>query len=347
MGTSSSADAAIRTALIGWGNSGRHYHFPHLVRDDRFEPVAVASAGGPTDLPTGIVALTGWRDAIDPSAVDLVVVATPHHLHHPIAAAALDRGLAVLVEKPLTVTVAEADDLIARADRSQTPLFVHHQRRFEEDFQVLRAIAASGEIGRPWRIGAVRGHQGPYRTSTPERPHNGAATASWAHDRASGGGVLRVIGAHPIDHVLQLAGSAPTSVAGTFSVDSSQDAERWAGVEMHFVDGLTARVDVFRRMGAPAPRFTIWGEEGMVSASSGTTVSVHRADGSQRTVEGLESPGVLGHEIYDDIAGALLRGGAPRIRATEAREVVRVIELAEASARFHDSRPLATATVGL
>ncbi|WJL96911.1 Gfo/Idh/MocA family oxidoreductase [Microbacterium sp. ET2] len=336
---SRSADDAIDVALIGLGNSGRHYHLPHLREDPRYRLRVIATSRADTspdvdaDADADIEWVHGWQRALDVPHLDLVVVATPHDLHHPITAAALDRGCSVLVEKPLTVTVAEADDLIARAATAPGRLFVHHQRRWEADFLALEEVVRSGELGRPWRISATRGHQGEYRMSTAEKPHVGARTAGWAHRRSSGGGVLRVIGPHPIDHVLRLAGSPPLSVHARTSIEDGEDVEQWAGIDLDFAEGLTGRVDIFRRLGAPAPRFAVWGESGMAIAPTGDRVDIFAADGTTRSIRGLTPPGTLGAEIYDDIAAALHAGVVPRITVDEAREVVRVIELAERSAR--------------
>src|SRR5690606_30117014 len=129
------ADAArpITTALLGCGNSGRHYHLPLLLDDPRFDlrVVATGQGGSAADLalPPGVVRCGGWQQALGHD-VELVVVALPHHLHHPVASAALDAGRHVLVEKPLATTLAEADDLLARAEASGRVLAVHHQRRW-------------------------------------------------------------------------------------------------------------------------------------------------------------------------------------------------------------------------
>lgn len=330
---SAPSESPISTGLVGLGNSGRHYHLPHLRADDRFALRGIATSRGLVDDPPSDVALfAGWEELIEQDGLELVVIATPHHLHHPIAAAALDRGIGVLVEKPMTVTVAEADDLIRRAEASRALLAVHHQRRWERDFVALLDVVRSGEIGAPWRVTANRGHQGDYLVSTPERPHVGDRPAEWARSSRAGGGVLRVIGPHPIDHVLHLADAPVRSVSAHLSVAADDDVERWAGVEIDFGDGITGRAEIFRRLGAPPARFAVWGQRGMAVAITGDRVDVHLYDGSKRTISDLDRPGVLGEEIYDDVAAALRSGGRLRVSPAQAREVVRVIELAERSA---------------
>lgn len=327
-------DRPVRVGVVGLGNSGRHYHLPLIRTDDRFELRAVASSRGGSAHEFGVPWCAGWESLLEQPGIELVVIATPHRLHHPIAAAALDRGIGVLVEKPLTVTTAEADDLIRRAADSGALLAVHHQRRWEEDFAVLREVVRRGDIGAPWRVAAARGHQGDYVASTVERPHAGRRVLEWARSRHEGGGVTRVIGPHPIDHVLQLAGAPARRVSARLSFASGEDVERWAGIEIDF-GALSGRVEIFRRQGPPAARFAVWGEEGAAVAPDGRRVVIRRHDGEEHEIGGLAAPGILGREVYDDVYAAMRRGAKPQASAEDARDVVRVIEAAERSEREH------------
>lgn len=331
------ADAArpITTALLGCGNSGRHYHLPLLLDDPRFDlrVVATGQGGSAADLalPPGVVRCGGWQQALGHD-VELVVVALPHHLHHPVASAALDAGRHVLVEKPLATTLAEADDLLARAEASGRVLAVHHQRRWEADVVTLSQVIASGEIGEVWRAIVVRGHQGDYTAATPAAPHVGDQVVDWVRSRACGGGVARLIGPHPVDHLLTLVGAPVATVAGRTAGESDDDVDAWFSADVTFTSGAEGHVEVFRRLGVPPPRATVWGTEGMAVAGDGSRVEVRRHDGTTRVVDGLPPIGRLGGEVYDDVAHAVRHGGPLRVPARHARDVVAVIELAERSA---------------
>jgi predicted dehydrogenase len=109
-------------------------------------------------------------------------------------------------------------------------------------------------------------------------------------------------------------------------------AEDWIGIEMAFASGAQGRVEVFRRIGVGPARAAVWGTEGMAVATDGTHVEVRRNDAHPRSITGLRRPGTLGDEIYDDVAAAIRQGGALRVSALNARDVVEVIELAERSA---------------
>ena len=329
----------IATALVGCGNSGRHYHLPHLTGpayDLRAvavgTPSEAAEVGAAVGPDTDVV--VGWESVVARPDVELVVIATPHHLHHPIAKAALEHGKHALVEKPMTMTVAEADDLIATAEAAGLVLMPHQQRHFEADFQALKALLEEGAIGTPWRIQISRTHQGRYRTSTPEKPHVGTEVLAWAHDAACGGGVGRVIGPHPVDQLLTLAASPVTAVDGRYHLDPEVGVEDWLGIDVDFASGLTGHIEIFRRTGIPPLRFAVYGSTGTIIATDATTLEIEQA-GTRRTVTGLEPPGVLGAEIYADLAAAIREGKPPRVTAANGRAAVAVIERAYAAAARH------------
>lgn len=335
--------APVRTALLGCGNSGRYYHLPHLLTDPRFDLRAVVASSRASlaglDLPDGVARGDDWTAAVTRHDVELVVVALPHHLHHPVARAALEAGRHVLVEKPVTVTTAEADDLLALAAARDRVLAVHHQRRWEEDVVALADVVRSGEVGQVRRVLAVRGHQGDYVTRGAAGPHAGDRALPWVRERATGGGVGWLIGPHPVDHVLTLAGAPVDSVAGHAQRAPGEDVEDWLGIDLTFASGALGRVEVARWLGTGLPRFVVWGSEGMAVAPDGRHVEVVRHDGTRRVVAGLTPPGTLGREVYDDVVAAV-RGGVPlRVPATRARDVVAVVETAARSAA-QGSRPL-------
>lgn len=322
----------IRAALIGYGNSGRFYHLPHLTGSARYSLELVATSTGSADgLPEGVRAVRGWEAAVHDPAVELVVVAAPHHLHHPVALAALAAGRHVLVEKPLAMDARQGRELIEAARRRGLTLLVHHQRRFEHDFQRLLELVREGELGTPWRIVANRGHQGRYRVAAGHAPHVGEREASWAHDASSGGGVARVIGPHPLDHVLTLADSAVTTVSAQQVVDPADGVEHWIGIELAFADGGTGRVEVFRRSGIAPPRFVVYGTAGTAVAQAGRHIELVRDGADPVVIDGLEPPGVLGDEVYTDLAEAIRTGAPPRVTAEHGLAVVEVLDAAFAS----------------
>ena len=138
-------DGVIRAAVIGAGYLGR-FHAQKWAGMTGCTLVAIADPSiavrEAVGRELGVEAVADWRELL--GRVDAVSVVTPTPLHHPVARACLEAGVHVLVEKPITTTVAEAADLIAVAGASGRVLQVGHLERFNE---VVRAIGSSPQSG--------------------------------------------------------------------------------------------------------------------------------------------------------------------------------------------------------
>jgi predicted dehydrogenase len=130
--------AKLRAAVVGVGHLGQ-YHADKLAAMDGVELVAVADSDAArakvVAAKHGCQALTDARAL--PGQVDLAVVAVPTEHHHPVALALLEAGVHVLVEKPITRTLEEADALLAAARASGARLAVGHLERFNPAFRAL------------------------------------------------------------------------------------------------------------------------------------------------------------------------------------------------------------------
>jgi predicted dehydrogenase len=137
-----STDAVpVRAAVVGVGYLGRFHaqkyaQIPGVTLVGVADPNAAAREAVAAELKTRAVA--DWRDLL--GQVDAVSIVTPTPLHHPVARAFLDAGAHVLVEKPMTVTVAEAEDLIVAARAAGRILQVGHLERFNAAVQAIEGI---------------------------------------------------------------------------------------------------------------------------------------------------------------------------------------------------------------
>jgi len=151
------------------------------------------------------LATADWRELVTSPEVDIVHVCTPDDLHHPIASAALAAGKHVYCEKPLARTVAEAEDLCARARASGRVAQVAFQMRFGSAAQAARRLIQDGTLGEITSFRVTFLHSG---YEDPDRP------LTWRLDRTrAGGGVLYDLGSHAIDLITFLLGR-PRRVMG-------------------------------------------------------------------------------------------------------------------------------------
>ncbi len=194
----------LRVGLVGFGLGGAIFHAPLVDSLPAFELTAIVTsnperrAQAQRSYPNAALLGTAdelWQRAGD---LDLAIIASPNRAHVPQALAALDAGLAVVVEKPLATNAQEARMLIAQAERRQRPLTVFHNRRWDGDFLTVRKLMAEGSLGDVWRL------ESRFERWRP------APRAGWreAGDPEDGGGLLFDLGTHLIDQALTLFGPA-------------------------------------------------------------------------------------------------------------------------------------------
>ncbi len=190
------ATRVIRVGIIGQGRSGYDIHARHLRTDRRYKIVAVvdplADRRAQAEAELGAAAYADRRDLLKRDDLDLVVNATPSHLHVPYTLEALAAGHNVLCEKPLARRAAEVDELVAAAKRAGKLLAIFQQSRFAPYFQQVRRVIASGVLGRIVMIKIA---------------FNGFGRRwDWQTLQEYNGGSLLNTGPHPLDQALQLFG---------------------------------------------------------------------------------------------------------------------------------------------
>ncbi|HEY3378827.1 MAG TPA: Gfo/Idh/MocA family oxidoreductase [Armatimonadota bacterium] len=184
----------IAVGIVGLGRSGRDIHGAALSLDPRYRIVAVADrADERTRAAAQRWGCRTYAEAAqlfaDPT-VELVIIATPSSSHATLAIAALHAGKAVLVDKPIAATLADADRVIAAAHATGQRLAVFQNRRFDADFLAVRAIIDSGRLG---TIHYIR------------RAHTlHCRRTDWQALTTCGGGMLNNWGVHLLDQALQL-----------------------------------------------------------------------------------------------------------------------------------------------
>lgn len=261
--------------------------------------------------------------------LDAALVVTPHALHFAEASACLDAGLHVLVEKPMTVDVADAVELVDLAGERDRVLQVGYQRHFHPVFREMKRVVDGGRIGEPH---AVSCHLG--------QSWADIQAGTWRTDPdLSGGGQLYDTGSHLLDAMLWTAGAEPRTVAAemTFS-EPGVDVNSALTMTLER-DGrpMTANVSISGDGLAVEPKegYFVWGTEGRLSYTEGT-LYVTEGDGVRyRTeiTEGIDFRTLTRKKLENFVAS--VRGEAEPAVPGECG--LRVTTLTEAAYRAADT----------
>jgi len=193
----------MRVAIAGFGLAGEVFHAPLVAATEGLEVVAVTTSNAERAA-RAHGAYPGVHVAADADAllrdvpdVDLLVVATPNRSHVAVARAALARGIAVVVDKPIAADASVAAALVDGFDAAGVPFTVFQNRRWDGDFLTARRVVASGELGEITRF-----------ESRYERFQPRVDAQRWSElaDPDEGGGLLLDLGAHLVDQALVLFG---------------------------------------------------------------------------------------------------------------------------------------------
>jgi predicted dehydrogenase len=195
--------ATARVAIAGYGLAGEVFHAPLVDATPGLTVGAVATAN-PVRAARARAQYPGVEVAADAGELlasadrfDALVVATPNRLHVPIARAALHRGLAVIVDKPLAAGADDAQALVDDFAAAGVPLSVFQNRRLDGDFLTVARLVGDGSLGEISRF-----------ESRFERVRPQVRDGAWRELPAAseGGGLLLDLGAHLVDQALMLFG---------------------------------------------------------------------------------------------------------------------------------------------
>lgn len=235
-------------AVVGCG-----YWGPNLVRNfggaERASVVAVADA-----QPERAAKLAGQygikkvatnaSDVIEDPDVDLVVVATPSRTHHALARAAIEAGKHVLVMKPMTTSVEDAEDLIDLADRKGVMLAVDHTFVYTSAVRKMREMVESGDLGDVYYIDSVRINLGVFQSDV---------------------NVMWDLGPHDvsiIDYIM--GGQEPTEVSAVGAAHAGSVRENLAYLTLRYGPDVMAHVHVNWLAPAKIRRTIVGGSKQMV-----------------------------------------------------------------------------------
>jgi len=248
----------IKTAILSYGMSGEVFHAPLIHAHPGYELTTVVQRSKNTatvHYPSCKI-VRSVDEAIADPAIELVIVNTPNELHFPQTVQALQAGKHVVVEKPFTVTIKEADDLIALAKKLNKTLTVFQSRRWDGDFLTLKKVIENKWVG---RIVEFEAHYDRFR--------NYIEPNSWKEEAGVGKGILYNLGSHMLDQVVVLFGMPR-------EVDARIGTQRTGGRVDDFYDirltyeGLNVIVKSSYLVREQGPRYQLHGTEGSFITSS-------------------------------------------------------------------------------
>lgn len=283
----------LRVIVVGVGALGQH-HARIVSKIDGVKLVAVADPREEIGRDVAARHNTRWvanyREVID--QVDAASIVAPTTLHHTIASDFLSRGIAVLVEKPLTANVADAESLVELAEANATVLQVGHVERFNPAMK-----AAKKMCGLPKYIRAERTSLFPFRSMDI--------------------GVVHDLLIHDIDLTLDLVRSPVVSVEA-FGIHLMSEHEDIVNARLKFANGCIADL-VASRMNPDAKRqMQVWSANGCVSIDFQTREVTNyspseRLRFGQSPIEKAAQPGANIQQLRDDIFGKYIRVEKPNV----------------------------------
>ena len=288
----------------------------------------------------GIHAYSSYEEVLADAAVDAVVIAVPNDCHKELVIKALEKGKNVICEKPVEMSVAALDEMIAAADKSGKFFTVHQNRRWDVDFLAMKQIVNSGEIGELINIESrIHGSRG--------------IPSDWRCHKPYGGGMILDWGVHLIDQILQIIKEKIVSVYCTVTNITTDEVDDGFKLTLYFESGKTAYIEVGTYNFIAMPRFYLqckngsaiiedwqkkaqvarmkaWNEKEVlpVQTAAGITKTMAPRDEITLDMYEVERPVSDVHDFYRNFCAVLDKKAEPAIKHSEVRRVMQVMEAA-------------------
>ena len=328
-------------AVIGYGDSGANYHAPLIDAEPRLQLAAIVTADerriaqARRDRPHAEVLQTVddlWRRADE---FELAVIATPLATHVELTLSALEHGLAVVVEKPMAPTAAEARELVQAARKNEALLTVFQNRRWDRTILTIRSLLNQGALGEVLRYEA--------------------RFERWAPEAGAkqGDGLLYDFGTHLVDQALHLFGPVQHVYAEVDARAGGADDDSF--LALTHLSGVRSHLAFSNFAGQRGPRTRVIGEKAAFvkqlgdGAPPGNDPSVpfwkqeepesHRGMlGTDANLWPVPSAACGWTSFYAGVAAALQEGAPPPVDPEDVVRSLDVIDAARASSR--EVRPM-------
>lgn len=333
-----SGSPAIRAAVVGFGLAGSVFHAPAIAANADYKLVSIVT-GNPqrrsqAEQSYPGVAIVGSFEQLPFSDLDLVVIGTPPDTHLPLAHAALDAGLAVVVDKPFAPSSAEAMELVQHAERAGALLTVYQNRRWDGEIQTLQGLLRSGALGEVFRFESAMERWAP-QISKPWKAQGGPGT-----------GVLFDLGTHLIDQALQLFGPVQQVYGELNARRADEHSDDDAFVALLHENGVRSHLTMNLSSTRIAPRMRVLGSQAAYFKQHGDLQEAQIQAGvgpgqDQYGIDPQENWGLLGSgdaaqpietvrgnypRFYELLAASINESGPPPVDPLDAVAALRIIE---------------------
>ena len=284
-------------------------------------------------------ALTDYKKMLAMPEIDMVVVGVPNDLHHRVTLDAAAAGKHVVMEKPLCLNLAEADEMIDACRKAKVKLMYAEELCFTPKYVRLKQLLDSGALGKPTLIKQAEKHDGPHA------PH------FWDVNR-SGGGVVMDMGCHGIEFFRWMLNRPKVkSVYAHMTTNVHGDKTRGednAILILEFEGGVTAVAEEsWTKMGGMDDRAEVHGSQGVAYADllHGNAIETYSAGGYDYAVEKAGSTKGWSFTIYEEawnygfhgemahFVDCVQNDKKPLVTGEDGRAVLEVIFAAYESAR--------------
>lgn len=318
----------VKTGILGFGRIGEGHHFKQMQESELFEVTSVCDV---TESRRALAVENGLQATADLDEflgwnLELVVIANHSSAHHDAALKVAAAGKHMLIEKPLCMTVAEANAMIEAARTHKVTLTVYHNRHFDDDYRRVKHLVNQGAIGDLiWLENRTFGLAPAVGFGTPDY------NQKWRITKAAGGGTLMDFGPHWIEQILDLrAGHKVVTVFADVRHVKWGDTDDLFDVTMVFDDGVRAHAGksdiTFHKIPG---KWIVMGTEGTIVAGhpGSGDLTLYRDQTEEHPEDSLEA-----QSLHDNLARHLRTGEPLIISADHALRVMQVIEAANQSA---------------
>jgi scyllo-inositol 2-dehydrogenase (NADP+) len=328
----------LNVAIIGFGLSGRYLQAPFFEANPNFNLKTIVTSQDAKAIFPNVAITQNLEEVLADDTIDLVSICSPNATHFEYAKRTLLAGKHVLVEKPFTATVEEAEELISLSKKQGKMLSVFQNRRFDSDFLTVKSVIESGFLG---KIINFEIHFNRYKpVLNPKK---------WKEVIAPASGIIYDLGSHIIDQAVALFGTPQNVWGQTFTQREHSEIDDAFDIKLDYGDlKVSLRSSLLVRENSP--RYIIHGTKGSFVKYGIDVQEDHLKAGKQPTdvdfgVEPTENLGILNTEtngisfrgnvdtvkgnwalLFQNLHDAIVDGKELLIKPEEVLEQIRIIE---------------------